>query len=112
MASSRRLCGRLSRRYNLDGQFAHGGHAQIARRVNLSHASGIAQDPKSASHFRRPASPRGAARDRHETRGGMRWTLAHAEDESVELWTVKSCGPDAPTLAPSWRKKFRRRQWQ
>src|SRR5437588_2523971 len=23
-----------------DGQFAHSGHAQIARRVNLSHASG------------------------------------------------------------------------
>jgi len=23
----------------------------------------------------------------------------HAEDESVDLWTVKSCGPDAPTLA-------------
>ncbi|MGB9114259.1 hypothetical protein, partial [Bradyrhizobium sp.] len=23
----------------------------------------------------RPASTRGAARDRHETRGGMRWTL-------------------------------------
>jgi len=35
-------------------QFAHSRHAQIARRVNLPHASGIAGDPKSASHF--PAS--------------------------------------------------------
>ena len=26
-----------------------------------------------------------------------------AEDESVDLWTVKSCGPDAPTLAPRSR---------
>ena len=94
--------------FRADGQFRHSRHAQIARRVNPSHAGGIAEDHKSASHFPRPASPRGAARDRHETRGGMRWTLAHAEDESVELWTVKSCGPDAPTLAPSWRKKFRR----
>jgi len=30
------------------GLFAHGRHAQIARRVNLSQASGIAEDPKSA----------------------------------------------------------------
>src|ERR1039458_9748631 len=26
--------------------------------------------------------------------------------------TVKSCGPDAPTLASSWRKRFRWRRWQ
>jgi|SRR5580704_16287577 hypothetical protein len=36
----------------------------------------------------------------------------HATDESVCLRTAKSCGPDAPTLASSWRKVFRRRQWQ
>jgi hypothetical protein len=29
-----------------------------------------------------------------------------AKDESADLWTAKSCGPDAPTLASSWRKKF------
>ena len=29
-----------------------------------------------------------------------------AADESAGLWTAKSCGPDAPTLASSWRKKF------
>jgi hypothetical protein len=28
------------------------------------------------------------------------------------LRTAKSCGPDAPTLASSWRKQFRRRRWQ
>jgi hypothetical protein len=26
--------------------------------------------------------------------------------------TAKSCGPDAPTLASSWRKSFRWRRWQ
>src|SRR5207253_201410 len=33
------------------GQFAHARHAQIARRVTLSQANGIAEDPKSAAHF-------------------------------------------------------------
>jgi hypothetical protein len=35
-----------------------------------------------------------------------------AADESAGLRTAKSCGPDAPTLASSWRKQFRWRQWQ
>ena len=35
-----------------------------------------------------------------------------ALDESASLRTAKSCGPDAPTLASSWRKGFRRRWWQ
>jgi hypothetical protein len=26
--------------------------------------------------------------------------------------TAKSCGPDAPTLASSWRRQLRRRRWQ
>jgi len=49
-----------------DGQFAHSRHAQIARRVNLSQGDGVAEHPKSASHSQRPASIRGALRDRHE----------------------------------------------
>jgi hypothetical protein len=28
------------------------------------------------------------------------------------LRTAKSCGPDAPTLASSWRERFRWRRWQ
>ena len=43
-----------------DGQIAHVRHAKIARRVNLSHAPGIAEDPKSAPSSARPASIRGA----------------------------------------------------
>jgi hypothetical protein len=49
-----------------DGLFAHGRHAQIARRVNLSQAARLAQDPKSTSHSQRPVPTRGALRDRHE----------------------------------------------
>ena len=30
-----------------------------------------------------------------------------AADESAGLWTAKSCGPDAPTLASSWRRQLR-----
>ena len=35
-----------------------------------------------------------------------------AFDEWRVKRTAKSCGPDAPTLASSWRKRFRWRQWQ
>jgi hypothetical protein len=35
-----------------------------------------------------------------------------AADESADKRTAKSCGPDAPTLASSRRKQFRRRRWQ
>src|SRR5438270_14052271 len=80
--------------FRADGQFRHSRHAQIARRVNPSQAGDIAEDHKLASHFPRPASPRGAARDRPETRGGMRWTLAHAEDEISDLRTADACGSE------------------
>ena len=50
-----------------------------------------------------PVSPeRGAARDRHERCGEMRWT----PESRRRTWprrTAKTCGPDAPTLAPSLR---------
>jgi len=45
--------------FRADGQFRHSRHAQIARRVNPSHAGGIAEDHKSASHFPRPPHQEG-----------------------------------------------------
>jgi hypothetical protein len=71
-----------------------------------------------------PSHPeRGAYHDRHETRGGMRWTRQrfardgiagqverlvsdqqHADERRL-LRTAKSCGPDAPTLASSLRSR-------
>jgi hypothetical protein len=43
---------------------------------------------------------------------GMRWTQMHLEDDGCSLRTAKSCGPDAPTLASSWRMMIRRRRRQ
>jgi hypothetical protein len=95
-----------------DGQFAHIRHAQIARRVNLSHGGGIAEHPKSTSHSEasRPHK-RGASRSSRTLRRDA-VDAGGAADESADLRTAKSCGPDAPTLASSWRKQFRRRRWQ
>jgi hypothetical protein len=59
-----------------------------------------------------PAHTQGAFRDRHERRVGMRWTRAALLTRALHPRTAKSCGPDAPTLASSWRKRFRRRWWQ
>jgi hypothetical protein len=46
----------------------------------------------------RPASTRGALRDRHDTRGGMRWTRCVTRRMMLSR-TAKSCGPGVPTLA-------------
>ena len=56
-------------------------------------------DPKSVAYSGHPALIRGALRGRHE-----RWVrdavdAGGAADESANLRTAKSCGPDAPTLA-------------
>jgi glutathione S-transferase len=44
----------------------HACHAQIARRANLPQRRSVVERPKSTPHLRRPASARGALRDRHE----------------------------------------------
>jgi hypothetical protein len=54
-----------------------------------------------------PAHTKGAFRDRHERRAGDAMDVGGAKDESAILRTVKSCGPDAPTLASSWRSDLR-----
>ena len=48
----------------------------------------------------RPASIRGALRDRHERWMGMRWTCWRVR-RTLLARTAKPCGPDAPTLASS-----------
>ena len=69
--------------------------------------------PKSAASSSHPASCRGAYRDRHGRGGGERWPRVVA---SIVLWacrrtialrTAKPCGPDAPMLAPSLRRRSR-----
>src|SRR3984885_14023880 len=59
-----------------------------------------------------PAHTQGAFRDRHERRAGDAMDASGAADESADLRTAKSCGPDAPTLASSWRNSFCERRWQ
>jgi len=49
-----------------------------------------------------PVPHRGAFRERHGRRGGMRWTQRCARRATL-LRTVKSCGPDTSTLVSSLR---------
>jgi hypothetical protein len=53
-----------------------------------------------------PARYKGAFRDRHERKARDAMDAGGATDERANLRTAKSCGPDAPTLASSWRKAF------
>jgi hypothetical protein len=65
----------LVHRPSPDGQFAHGRHAQIARRAIWSHHFGIAEIPKSMTRSAHPASTRGTLRPIVTKReAGKRWT--------------------------------------
>ena len=83
-----------------------------ARRANHRHTcpalfAKIFPLPFEANHLlisRHPGPHKGAFRDRHERRAGMRWTQAALLTRALFLRTVKSCGPDAPTLASSSRE--------
>jgi hypothetical protein len=68
--------------------------------------------PNQQQHPARPASIRGALRGRHERWVRDAMDAAAAQDERRYCGLEKSCGPDAPTLASSLRKHFRRRRWQ
>ena len=63
--------------------------------------------PRANHRYNSPMpSRRGAYRDRHGRRGGMRWTLwrgAISRQTKTLRRTVKSCGPGAAMLALSWR---------
>jgi hypothetical protein len=59
-----------------------------------------------------PLPARGALRDRHERWARNAMDAVTCKTSDVYPRTAKSCGPDAPTLASSWRKVFRRRRWQ
>jgi hypothetical protein len=53
----------------------------------------------------------GAVRDRHGREAGC-GGRGCADNERCLRRTAKTCGPDAPTLASSRWKQFRRRRWQ
>src|SRR6266481_1190886 len=56
--------------------------------------------------YRRLVSSRGAARDRHGRWERDAVDATGASDEGAWSRSVKSCGPDAQTLASSWRKNL------
>jgi hypothetical protein len=58
------------------------------------------------------APARGAYRDRHGRWARDAVDASGARRRTASMRTVKSCGPDAPTLASSLRKVFRKRRWQ
>jgi hypothetical protein len=64
----------------------------------------FAIDPTRIYIPRHPVPLRGALRERHGRRGGMRWTRRRAR-RAMPMRTAKSCGPDAPTLVSSWRNR-------
>jgi hypothetical protein len=88
-----------------DGQFAHGRHAQIARRVILSQPDGVAVTPKSAADSPRPVPlERGASRSSRTLGAGCDGRFGGARRAAL-MRTAKSCGPDTPTLVSSFRGK-------
>jgi hypothetical protein len=85
---------------------ATSSHAQIARRVTLSHAGRLHRSGKSPAHFRTSLLP-------HEGRFATvtdRWqwdAMGVCCRSVISTWTngdartVKSCGPDIPMLISS-----------
>jgi hypothetical protein len=55
----------------------------------------------------RPSRPKEGRWPSSRTLGGMRWTRMARLTSAHTSRTAKSCGPDAPTLASSWRQCFR-----
>jgi hypothetical protein len=65
-----------------------------------------------ATSLRRPAPERGAYAQSPRTLGAGCDGRVGVARRAMRMRTAKSCGPDAPTLASSRRKQFRRRRWQ
>jgi hypothetical protein len=92
-------------------------HAEIARRVTLSHAAEVAPSGKSPAHFRASLLP-------HEGRFATvtdRWqwdamgvcccSVVHTARTNGDARTVKSCGPDIPMLISRVMRVSALRAW-
>jgi hypothetical protein len=109
-----------ARRYDPLGSSALRAQGDLLNRIKLmlpvqSPLAKIFPFPFYPNHFylsRHPGPHKGAFRDRHERRAGMRWTRAALLTRALFLRTAKSCGPDAPTLASSsWEAKASWGRW-
>jgi len=78
--------------------------AYIARRANLPQVDKIAETPNRVHIPGRPASIRGALRDRHE-RGKRDAMDAERRETNVVTRTAKACGPGTPGLVLSLRDR-------
>ena len=88
------------------GKNLHMGHAQTARRANLPQGGALAP---SGIFSRIPPRPGGAyalsSRNvRRECDGHNDSSAQSLRGRLVSMRTEKSCGPDTPTLASSWRE--------
>ena len=79
-----------------DGQFVHGRHAQIARRVTLSQAAALVPSGKSDALIRTSFPTEGRCAT-SSTRDGMRWTRQRAQTKRAKAdgEIVWSWRPDA-----------------
>jgi hypothetical protein len=82
----------------------HIRHAKSARRVTLPQPSSIAENRKFPHSLRHPASTRGTLRPIVTKREAGCDGCVDCARRAQPMRTAKSRGPDAPTLASSWRK--------
>src|ERR1700684_1178252 len=83
-------------------QFVEPDQSDLGRPVLFAKIFRFTFDPNHLHIPRHPGPHKGAFRDRHGRRVGMRWTRAALLTRALTSRTAKSCGPDAPTLASSW----------
>jgi len=103
-ASDLRSAGRRcqGRRFARKRCFIEADQCDLGRPVLSEKIFPFLSDPNHLHIPRHPGPHKGAFRDRHGRKVGMRWTQAAPRTKALILRTAKSCGPDAPTLASSW----------
>ena len=86
------------------GRFVQLDQPDLGRPVLFAKIFRFTSDPNHLHIPRHPGPHKGAFRDRHGRRVGMRWTRVALLTRALTLRTAKSCGPDVPTLASSSRE--------
>jgi hypothetical protein len=94
-----------------NGRFIEPDQCDLACPVPLAKRFRFALGPNQIYIPRRPASQRGVSRSSRTLGAGCGGRGRRCR-RAVLTRTAKSCGPDAPTLASSLRRRLRRRRWQ
>src|SRR3984885_7855951 len=77
------------------GRFVQLDQPDLGRPVLFAKIFRFTSDPNHLHIPRHPGPHKGAFRDRHGRRVGMRWTRVALLTRALTLRTAKSCGPDA-----------------